>query len=423
MNINRKTFLRSLGLGLAGVSATRTFAQTGALPKFQANNPKPFWAAIRRGYDIEPGFRYLNSGGLGPSSRAVRAYTMRIENELGARVETGHELLEEARVTVSDFLGAAANEVAFVRNATEANGIIAGGVELNPGDEVIFESHAHPGGSFPWLLQAENRGVNMKLFEPDPESISGNIARIEELMTDRTKAVQVSHITAPTGIKLPVREIAALCRAKGIWFHVDGAQSAGMITINFAQMGCDSYATSGHKWVGAPRETGVLVVKRERQDEIKPVMVGAYSAGLEQLPGKLDYYPGAMRFEYGTRDVPRILGMAEAMRIQETIGRERIAEHGSALVAQLRTGIDKIPSVEVLSPRYAQLSSSMLSFRTPKLGYREMFSELVTEFGLRCRPVSEQGLDAVRVSCHMFNTADDIDHLIHGIKTTIESIG
>lgn len=421
MNINRKTFLRNLSLGLAGAGATRALAQQGDLPTFVASNPRPFWAEIRRGYDIEPGFRYLNSGGLGPCSRAVKAYATQIESELEARVETGHDLLAEARIEVAKFLGAAANEVAFVRNATEANGIIAGGIELKPGDEVIFESHAHPGGSFPWLLQAEKRGVKIRLFEPDPESISGNIARIEKLITPRTRAVQVSHITAPTGILLPVRGIAALCKSKGLWFHVDGAQSAGMVPIDFAAMGCDSYATSGHKWVGAPRETGVLLVKYRRQDDVKSVMVGAYSAGLETLPGQLDYYPGAMRFEYGTRDVPRIMGMAEAMRVQEVMGRDRIAEHGRALVAHLREGLEKIPSIEVLSPRHPELGTSMLSFRTPRLGYREMFSTLVSDYGLRCRPVSEQGLDAVRVSCHIFNTVDDIDHLIHAIEKTVAS--
>jgi selenocysteine lyase/cysteine desulfurase len=194
-----------------------------------------------------------------------------------------------------------------------------------------------------------------------------------------------------------------------------------MVPIDFAAMGCDSYATSGHKWVGAPRETGVLLVKYRRQDDVKSVMVGAYSAGLETLPGQLDYYPGAMRFEYGTRDVPRIMGMAEAMRVQEVMARDRIAEHGRALVAHLREGLEKISSIEVLSPRHPELGTSMLSFRTPRLGYREMFSTLVSDYGLRCRPVSEQGLDAVRVSCHIFNTVDDIDHLIHAIEKTVAS--
>lgn len=421
MNINRKTFLKNLGLGLAGAGVTRAAAEAWNLPEFNASYPTPYWTAVREGYEIESGFRYLNSGGLGPCSRAVKKYTAQIESELEARVETGHDLLESAREFVGEFLGASVSEVAFVRNATEANGIIAGGLDLEPGDEVIFESHAHPGGSFPWLLQAEKRGVVVKLFEPDPVSVSGNITRIKELITERTRAVQVSHITAPTGILIPVESIAALCRAKGLWFHVDGAQSAGMIPVNFAKMGCDSYATSGHKWVGAPRETGVLIVKRDRQDDVKSVMVGAYSGDVSSLPGLLDYYPGAMRYEYGTRDVSRILGMAEAMRIQEQMGRERIAEHGSMLVKQLRRGIETVADVEILSPNHAQLSSSMLSFRSPRIGYRELFSVLVQDHGLRCRPVSERGLDAVRVSCHMFNTAEDIDLLIAAIKTTVST--
>lgn len=419
MNINRKTFLRNLGVGIVGASASRAWAETWVLPEFKTHNSAPFWAAVRDGYDIEEGFRYLNSGGLGPCSRAIKSYTRKIEAELEARVETGHDMLEPAREVVGQFLGAATNEVAFVRNATEANGIIAGGLDLKPGDEVIFESHAHPGGSFPWLLQAEKRGVIVRIFEPDAESVSGNLGRIEALMNDRTRAVQVSHITAPTGILMPVEAIASLCRSKGIWFHIDGAQSAGMVPVNFAQMSCDSYATSGHKWVGAPRETGVLIVKRDRQDEIKSVMVGAYSGDLAELPGELEYYPGAMRYEYGTRDVARILGMAEAMRWQETIGRERIAEHGRNLVNQLRAGIERLPEVEVLSPRNPQLGTSMLSFRSPTIGYRDLFSVLVQDHGLRCRPVSEQGLDAVRVSCHVFNTVEDIDLLIAAIKTTV----
>ena len=91
------------------------------------------------------------------------------------------------------------------------------------------------------------------------------------------------------------------------------------------------------------------------------------------------------------------------------------------LVKQLRRGIETVADVEILSPNHAQLSSSMLSFRSPRIGYRELFSVLVQDHGLRCRPVSERGLDAVRVSCHMFNTAEDIDLLIAAIKTTVST--
>lgn len=418
--MNRKTFLQSLGLGAFGASSGSLWADAFNLPEFQASAPSNYWEAIKAGYDLQPGYRYFNSGGLGPSLRVVREAVDAIAAELEAVVETGHDRLEPARDRIASFLGAQAKEVAFVRNATEANGIVAGGLALDAGDEVIFESHAHPGGSFPWILQAERRGVAIRLFEPDPHFVAGNLERIKALVTPRTRVIQVSHITAPTGIHLPVADIAAFCRSQGLWFHIDGAQSAGMVPIDFAAMGCDSYATSGHKWVGAPRETGVLLVKRDRQDDLKSVMVGAYSGDLENLPGPIEYYPGAMRYEYGTRDTARILGMAEAMDWQEKIGRERIAAHGQRLAKQLRRGLEDVPDLEILSPTNPELSSSMLSVRSPRIGYRELFSVLRSNHDMRCRPVSERGLDAVRVSCHVFNTADDIDRLIEAIGVEVK---
>src|SRR5690606_28201158 len=119
--------------------------------------------------------------------------------------------------------------------------------DLREGDEVILESHAHPGGSFPWLNQEKLRGVCVKVFEPDAFSAAGNLARIESLVTTRTRVVQVSHVTAPTGIVMPVGAIAQFCRERDFWFHVDGAQSAGMFPFSLQGLGCDSFATSGHK--------------------------------------------------------------------------------------------------------------------------------------------------------------------------------
>ena len=414
--MKRKTFLQSLGLSALGAGTSPLWAGAFRLPHFDANSPETYWETVQAGYDIAPGYRYFNSGGLGPSMRVVREATDAIAAELEAFVETGHDRLEPARERVGSFLGARADEVAFVRNATEANGIVAGGLALSAGDEVIFESHAHPGGSFPWFLQAERRGVAVRLFEPDPESVQVNLDRIRSLVTPRTRAVQVSHVTAPTGIRLPVEEIAAYCKKQGIWFHIDGAQSAGMIPVDFGAMGCDSYATSGHKWVGAPRETGVLLVKRDRQDDLKSVMVGAYSGDLETLPGPLTYYPGAMRYEYGTRDVARVLGMAEAMDWQEQMGRERIAAHGRGLVAQLRAGLSDVPDLEMLSPLNDKLGTSMFSIRSPRMAYGDLFSALRRNHNMRCRPVSERGLNALRISCHVFNTTDDIERLIAAIK-------
>jgi selenocysteine lyase/cysteine desulfurase len=210
----------------------------------------------------------------------------------------------------------------------------------------------------------------------------------------------------------PDTAIAKLCRDRGIWFHIDGAQSAGMFPFSLRELGCDSFATSGHKWIGGPLETGLLFIRRERLDDVAAVMVGAYSGDLEYLPGTLRLNGTAMRYEYGTRNSAAILGLAEAMRLQERIGRDQIAARGRTLAARVRTGLLAIPSVEVLTPTAPEMSASMVTFRSSKLKYDELFGRLFKDHALRCRPVSEQRLDAVRVSTHLFNSPAQCDALI-----------
>ena len=114
-------------------------------------------------------------------------------------------------------------------------------------------------------------------MNPIPIALPANLARIEALITPRTRVIQVSHLTAPTGILMPVKEIAAMARARGIWFHIDGAQSAGAFPFDLHEIGCDSYGTSGHKWLGATHGTGFLYINKNRLDEVMPTEVGAYS--------------------------------------------------------------------------------------------------------------------------------------------------
>lgn len=242
MNLDRKTFLQRTAIGAAGVWAGRALhAQTTAaiaeLPAFDDREPETFWRAVRAQFPLSRELTYFNTGGLGPAVQRALEVAAETTRRLQEKSEHGHALFSGAREKVARFLGAEPAEIAFTRNATEANAIVAAGLVLKPGDEVIFESHAHPGGSFPWLHQQKLRGLVVKVFEPDARDPAGNIARIAALCTARTRVVQVSHITAPTGIVMPARAIADLCRERGAWFHLDGAQSAGMIPVTLREIG------------------------------------------------------------------------------------------------------------------------------------------------------------------------------------------
>lgn len=426
MTFNRRTFLQGLGAGavgaLAGSSGSAASAPAAApaagvsLPSFDSANPAPFWQAVRAQYELNERPIYLNTGGLGPAPRPVLAKFDEVARSLQRGVATGHGQFAPARATLAAFFGVEEKEVCFVRNATEGNSIIAAGLALKAGDEVIFETHAHPGGSLPWLNRAKQDGVVVKTFEADPTSADGNFTRIAALLTPRTRVLQVSHVTAPTGIVLPVKALAALGHDRGVWFHVDGAQSAGMIPVNLREIGCDSYATSGHKWLGATHETGLLFIRDERIDEVAPRHVGAYSSDDFDFEGKLTYAAGVVRHEYGTRSAAAAVGMAEAVRFQEAVGRERIAAYGAALAQRVFEGLVGIPGVTVLTPAVPALRASMVTFEVKGLEATTIFGHLMSQHGLRCRPVTEVGLQAMRVSTHIFNQADDCDRVVAAVR-------
>ncbi|PTX94474.1 aminotransferase class V-fold PLP-dependent enzyme [Opitutus sp. ER46] len=421
--LNRKQFLRGVGAGaaawaLAGrvAAAEPGTAVARALPGYDDAAPENFWREVRAAYGIAPDLAYLNCGGLGPMPAPVRAKLGTMTEALNERVDAAHGTFDEARKVMAGFLGGMPDEVCFTRNATEGNSIIAAGLALAPGDEVIFETHAHPGGSLPWLNQARRRGVVVRVFEPDAASAGENVRRMLQLVTPRTKAVQVSHVTAPTGVVMPVAEMAAELRKRNIWFHVDGAQSLGVLPIDVQALGCDSYAASGHKWLGGPRETGVLWIRAARLDDVAPTDAGAYTSCDFDFCGRLVYAAGARRHEFGTRNAAAIGALAEAVRWQQAIGRERIARRAGELARRVREGLASIKGVTVLTPSRPELCGAMTTFKLAGHAGEVLQRELMRRDRLRCRTVTEEKLDALRVSTHVFNTPDECDRVVAAVS-------
>lgn len=427
MNFDRRTFVQSLGVGALGTLAgaarlSAAPASTPPLPGFDPAHPDAYWRAVRAQYPLQPDPLYLNTGGLGPTPQRVLDEVFATMTAMQQHSEPEHQRIEPARKTLAGFLGADSREVCFTRNATEGNSIIAAGLALQAGDEVIFESHAHPGGSYPWFTQKKQRGVEVRLFEPDPTSAEGNLARIKALVTPRTKVIQVSHLLCTTGQVMPVRAIADFAQANKLWFHVDGAQSVGMIPVDLHALGCDSYAISGHKWLGGPHGSGIFYLRHARLEEVALSGVGSYSGELPYLPGEIAYADATMRHEYGTRSIGLIAGLAEAVRFQEEIGRERIAAYGHGLGLFLAGELARLDGIEVLTPRDPALRGSMTTFRHPRANASQLSVYLQKKKGLRCRSVAEQHLEALRVSTHVFNSAADCERVVAAVKDSLKDL-
>ena len=421
--MNRKAFISTIGLAAPTVfsaSPKRKGDFSELLHSFDATQPQSFWKAVQNQFTLRENRTYLNCGGLGPAPKAVQDEVISKMKELQASSESGHSILGETRKVAARFFGSSEEEICFTRNATESNSIIASGIPMQAGDEVIFESHAHPGGSFPWLNRQNIDGIRVKVFDPDPSSMENTLNRINDLITSRTKAIQVSHITAPTGILLDVEAIGKLADEKGIWFHVDGAQSAGMIPIDFASMKCHSYATSGHKWLGGPRGTGLLLVRQDRIESVVSWHVGAYSVSEVELPNRLELHPTALRFEYGTRNTELVAGLGSAMKFQESIGKKRIEDRSMELAKRLRERLEQIDSVTVLTPKDASMRRGITTFRSDRMDFDEINNRMSREYQLRCRRVTEVGLNAVRVSTHIFNSEADCDRVAEAVAAILD---
>jgi selenocysteine lyase/cysteine desulfurase len=192
-----------------------------------------------------------------------------------------------------------------------------------------------------------------------------------------------------------------------------------MIPVDVHEIGCDSFATSFHKWTLAPHGTGALYVKRDRLDELYPTEVGAYSNAKLELPSSMEYVDTAVRYEPGTRDAATVEGTRAAIEFMTEIGIERIAAYGQGLARHLQNGLRSIDGVTVLTPADPALSGSITTFRAEQVDYRDLAHDLHETFRLRCRVVGEVGLNAVRVSTHIFNNHDDCDRVVEAVKELV----
>src|SRR2546427_9825674 len=230
----------------------------------------------------------------------------------------GYGAWNEFRDPLAEFVGCTRDELALVRNATEANSYIANGLDMRPGDEVLMTDQEHPGGEHPWNLRAKRYGIVVKkitLPKPVPNAAAA-LNLINDAITPRTRVLFFSHITTVTGVVLPAKELCALARSKGILSAVDGAHVPGMMRFNLHELGCDMYSSSPHKWLQATKGSGFLYVRDEVIDRLWNMIA---------TEGWDDPKLRAERFQrIGSSNVPALHGLRASIALANQIGMERI---------------------------------------------------------------------------------------------------
>jgi len=421
--ISRRFFIGGLTSGAFAVSLNPGLAQDKAKANpFEAlssvlknaRGDEELFSSLRKLYRISPDLVYMNNGGLGPSPSPVIDTMFDHVNELEGVSESGHEKVDKIRQKACGFFNCKKEEVAFTRSTTEGMNIIARGVPLKAGDQVLMSTHEHPGGSMPWLALVKDKGISLKLFEPKSSS-DENLDIISSSITKQTRVLLLSHITCTTGNIFNVEEISKICKAKGVISVYDGAQAAGMIPVDFDKIGCDFYATSGHKWLCGPKGSGLLYINNRMLDNWKPTYVGCYSDASHSLEKEeLKYIKEAKSSEYGTRNTPGVAALGAAFDFITTIGDRRITARIKALASFVRQGLEKIEAIEILTPSEAASCCGITTFRPKdrKINPWAIANTLKNEHKIRLRPVGENNLMAIRISTHIYNSFDEISRLL-----------
>ena len=333
------------------------------------------------------------------------------------------ELHEEARRVVRDFINAeSTNEIIFTRGTTESLNLIASSYSdafMNAGDEVIVSVMEHHSNIVPWQIIAAKKGINIKVI---PMTDSGELVLddFENMLTERTKLVSITHVSNVLGTVNPIDNIIKTAHEHDIPVMVDGAQSAPHFTIDVQQMDCDFFAFSGHKMYG-PTGIGVLYGKEKWLERMPP-----YQGGGEMIESvsfeKTVFEKLPFKFEAGTPDYVATNGLAKAIEYMKGIGMDNIMRHEQELTRYAMSEMGKIDGIRIFGN--VPDKDAVVSFLVKDIHHLDM-GTLLDRLGIAVRtghhcaqPLMDRLgiLGTVRASFALYNTKEEIDVLVEGIR-------
>ena len=333
------------------------------------------------------------------------------------------ELHENARETVRRFINArSTNEVVFTRGTTESLNLVASSfcdAFMQEGDEVIVSVMEHHSNIVPWQLQAAKKGIAIRVI---PMTDGGELMldEYEKLFTGRTKIVSVTHVSNVLGTVNPVEEIIRIAHEHGVPVMVDGAQSAPHFAVDVQAMDCDFFAFSGHKMYG-PTGVGVLYGKEDWLDRLPPYQGGGEmieSVSFERTV--FEHLP--FKFEAGTPDYVATHGLAKAIDYMLSVGMDNIQRHEHELTEYAMRRLAEVEGIRIFGT--SERKDAVVSFLVGDIHHLDM-GTLLDRLGIAVRtghhcaqPLMERlGIQGtVRASFALYNTKDEIDALVEGVK-------
>jgi selenocysteine lyase/cysteine desulfurase len=415
---NRRNFLRlaGKGLGLAALSSTaiasllkEVQAATKSVAHFTAEQvalDEDYWAIIQNAFSVTRGIINLNNGGVSPSPRIVTEALVRyIWQQEDATAYTMWQILEPQSETIrtglAELFGCDREEIAITRNASESLEILLMGMDFKSGDEILTTTQDYP-RMLTTLRQREQReGLSLKLIKIPipPRNLNEITAAFEKGITSRTRLILLAHQVNITGQITPVKAVCDLARARGIETIVDGAHSFAQFDFKQPDLGCDYFGTSLHKWLYAPKGTGLLYVKRDKIAKLWPLM----AADTKQA-GDIRKFE-----EIGTHSAAPKLAIGEALLFHNGIGGKRKEARLRYLSRYWMNRLKDVPNVRFNTSFDPNQSCAIANVDIAGTNPSAIGSYLFDKHRIFTTPIIHEEFQGLRITPNVYTTLGELD--------------
>ena len=369
--------------------------------------------SLAKEFLLDPEYIYLNHGSFGATPRKVFERYQGLQRELESQPvafldRQFQSRMDDARRCLAEFLNTNPDRLVYVSNATTAVNIVARNLPLGPGDEVLSTDHEYGAMDRTWQFLASRQGfkyVRQPISIPIPNS-SHILDQFWEGVTSNTRVIFLSHITSPTALIFPIKEICTEAKARGILTVIDGAHAPGQIPVDLADLDADFYAGNLHKWLCAPKGAGFLYAHPDHHACLDPLIVSWGWKSEKPGPSLLiDHHEWQ-----GTRDPAAWLAVPEAIQFQDTYHWDTIRQscHKLAVETQARL-VEFTGEPAIVNP---DLFAQMVSSKLPAVDTQDLHHYLYEQCQIEVPVFNWNGFPLLRVSIQAYNSCLHIDHLM-----------
>ncbi|MFA7379014.1 MAG: aminotransferase class V-fold PLP-dependent enzyme [Bacteroidia bacterium] len=421
----RRKFIKQgagLALGIPAISVAaaiqhdhteRALDKLAQLPPREAATEEEAWEQIAAMYNPDESFLNLENGYFSMCSVPVMESFMQKTRSVNSQSSFYmRRMMQPERSLIKSelalFCGVQMEEIALTRNTTESLNILIQGIDLKAGDEVLLSKQDYGSMQEAFEQKAKRQGVVLKYVEIPllPKSANDIVKAYEKSITSKTKMMLVTHMINLTGQILPVKELCALGKAKNIEVIVDGAHAFAHLDFKISDLGCDYYAASLHKWLGAPLGTGFLYVRQNKVATIWPLMgdTGKEKNSIEKLE------------HTGTTPPANYLSIKAAIDFNLRIGLKRKEERLRYLKNYWTGKLKSIKGVSMLTPEGIEQSCGIACFSIENIPATVVSNRLYDEHRIFTVAIETDEVKGVRVTPHLFTTTEHLDRFVQAVQ-------